>query len=151
MWFDAIYFHAQKRHMSPKCWSCWKIKSFWCRCPGDLSVRIPVLSPRTAFDPLRWSATVYPGDLHPLSVTVHICSPVLSSVALYELHLNVETPQRRLTYEAGKFVLLCNPWLKGWCLKLLCFCVHTSSLLLLHCRRSSVHAAGRPAGGVRPE
>uniref|UniRef100_A0A3P9LRN2 Transglutaminase-like domain-containing protein n=1 Tax=Oryzias latipes TaxID=8090 RepID=A0A3P9LRN2_ORYLA len=79
---------------------------------GDLSVRIPVLSPRTACDPLRWSATVYPGDLHPLSVTVHICSPVLSSVALYELHLNIETPQRRLSYEAGKFVLLCNPWLK---------------------------------------
>ncbi|XP_024149876.1 protein-glutamine gamma-glutamyltransferase 5 [Oryzias melastigma] len=79
---------------------------------GDLSVRIPVRSPSNSFEPLGWSAMIYPGDLHPLSVTVHICAPVQSSVALYELHLDIETPQRRLTYEVGKFVLLCNPWLK---------------------------------------
>ncbi|RVE70164.1 hypothetical protein OJAV_G00061670 [Oryzias javanicus] len=79
---------------------------------GQLSVRIPVLSPCKSFEPRGWSARVSPGHLHPLSVTVHICSPVQSSVALYDLHLHIQTPQRTLIYEAGQFVLLCNPWLK---------------------------------------
>lgn len=103
-------------------------QTFWFLCTGDLSVRIPVRSPSNSFEPLGWSAMIYPGDLHPLSVTVHICAPVQSSVALYELHLDIETPQRRLTYEVGKFVLLCNPWLKGRCMKLFFCCVDVRSL-----------------------
>uniref|UniRef100_H3CHI6 Transglutaminase-like domain-containing protein n=1 Tax=Tetraodon nigroviridis TaxID=99883 RepID=H3CHI6_TETNG len=45
-------------------------------------------------------------------ITVHICSPVLSSVGLYRLLLHTQTFQSRRTYMLGSFVLLFNPWLK---------------------------------------
>lgn len=64
-------------------------------------------------DCLSWSAQVYPGDLHQQSVTVHLCSPVLSAVAQYDLLVHIETKRGRRSYNAGNFVLLCNPWLKG--------------------------------------
>ncbi|KAM6981908.1 protein-glutamine gamma-glutamyltransferase 2-like [Tautogolabrus adspersus] len=79
---------------------------------GDMSERIRVQSSDEWSDPLRWSAKIYQSDMHPKSVTVHICSPVLSSVALYELLLNIETRRTRRSYVVGTFVLLCNPWLK---------------------------------------
>lgn len=64
-------------------------------------------------NPQAWSATIYPGDIHSQSVTIHICSPVLSSVGLYHLLVHIETRHNRRTYAVGAFVLLCNPWLKG--------------------------------------
>lgn len=68
-------------------------------------------------NPHTWSAGVAAGDLHAQSLTVHICSPVLSSVGLYRLLLHIETFQSRRTYALGSFVLLFNPWLEGWSLQ----------------------------------
>ncbi|XP_074538299.1 protein-glutamine gamma-glutamyltransferase 5-like [Halichoeres trimaculatus] len=79
---------------------------------GDMSERIRVQSSNEWSDPLRWSAKINQSDIHPKSVTIHVCSPVLSSVALYELLLHIETKQYRKSYVVGTFVLLCNPWLK---------------------------------------
>ncbi|KAM9351055.1 protein-glutamine gamma-glutamyltransferase 2-like [Symphorus nematophorus] len=79
---------------------------------GDMSERIPVQSSDKRSDPLSWSAKIYLGDMHPQSVTVHICSPVLSSVGLYRLMVHIETLKTRRSYTVGTFVLLCNPWLK---------------------------------------
>lgn len=65
-------------------------------------------------NPHVWSAKVNPGEGdHSQSITVHICSPVLSSVGLYRLLLHIETFQSQRTYALGSFVLLFNPWLKG--------------------------------------
>lgn len=65
-------------------------------------------------NPHVWWAKVNPGDAdHSQSITVQICSPVLSSVGLYHLLLHIETFQSRRTYALGSFVLLFNPWLKG--------------------------------------
>uniref|UniRef100_A0A3Q3FPC3 Protein-glutamine gamma-glutamyltransferase 2-like n=1 Tax=Labrus bergylta TaxID=56723 RepID=A0A3Q3FPC3_9LABR len=79
---------------------------------GDVSEKIRVQFSDEWSDPLRWSAKIYQSDMHPQSVMVHICSPVLSSVALYELLLHIETRRTRRSYVVGTFVLLCNPWLK---------------------------------------
>ncbi|XP_044067999.1 protein-glutamine gamma-glutamyltransferase 5-like isoform X2 [Siniperca chuatsi] len=77
-----------------------------------LSKRIPVQFSDKQPDPQSWSAKIYPGNMHPQSVTIHICSPVLSSVALYQILVHIETIQIKMSYEVGTFVLLCNPWLK---------------------------------------
>ncbi|KAM4562554.1 protein-glutamine gamma-glutamyltransferase 5-like [Odontesthes bonariensis] len=79
---------------------------------GSLSARIPVQFPGEWSDPQNWSATFYPGDRHRQSVTIHICSPVRSAVALYQLLVHIETANHRMSYKVGTFVLLCNPWLK---------------------------------------
>ncbi|XP_060914093.1 protein-glutamine gamma-glutamyltransferase 5-like isoform X2 [Labrus mixtus] len=79
---------------------------------GDVSENIRVQFSDEWSDPLRWSAKIYRSDMHPQSVTVHICSPVLSAVALYKLLLHIETRRTRRSYLVGTFVLLCNPWLK---------------------------------------
>ncbi|GAA6223531.1 protein-glutamine gamma-glutamyltransferase 2-like [Lates japonicus] len=79
---------------------------------GSLSERIPVQFGNKWSDLQCWSATIYPGDLHSKSVTIHICSPVLSSVAVYNLLVHIETKYNRKSYAVGSFVLLCNPWLK---------------------------------------
>ncbi|XP_041654427.1 protein-glutamine gamma-glutamyltransferase 2-like isoform X2 [Cheilinus undulatus] len=79
---------------------------------GDMSERMRVQFSDEWRDPLRWSAKVYQSGIHPKSVTIHICSPVLSSVALYELLLHIETRHNRRTYVVGTFILLCNPWLQ---------------------------------------
>ncbi|XP_075951458.1 protein-glutamine gamma-glutamyltransferase 5-like [Anarhichas minor] len=79
---------------------------------GNRSERIPVQFSEERYNPYSWSAKIYPGDVHPQSVRVHICSPVQSSVALYDLVLHIETRQSRRSYRLGEFVLLCNPWLK---------------------------------------
>uniref|UniRef100_A0A4W6CMY1 protein-glutamine gamma-glutamyltransferase n=1 Tax=Lates calcarifer TaxID=8187 RepID=A0A4W6CMY1_LATCA len=68
---------------------------------GSLSERIPVQFGNKWSDLQHWS-----------SVTVHICSPVLSSVAVYNLLVHIETKYNRKSYAVGSFVLLCNPWLK---------------------------------------
>ncbi|XP_047458190.1 protein-glutamine gamma-glutamyltransferase 5-like isoform X4 [Mugil cephalus] len=81
-------------------------------CLGDLSEKIPVQFSSEWSNPQRWSATVYPENLQPQSVTIHICSPVLSSVGLYDLLIHINTLKHRLSYTLGRFVLLCNPWLK---------------------------------------
>uniref|UniRef100_G3NLL8 Transglutaminase-like domain-containing protein n=1 Tax=Gasterosteus aculeatus aculeatus TaxID=481459 RepID=G3NLL8_GASAC len=81
-------------------------------CLGNLSARIPVQFSKEKYNPDSWSAKIYPGGLHPESVEVHVCSPVLSSVALHRLLLHLETRQTRRSYSVGDFVLLCNPWLK---------------------------------------
>ncbi|XP_053705506.1 protein-glutamine gamma-glutamyltransferase E-like [Synchiropus splendidus] len=79
----------------------------------ELSEQIPVQFSNLWLDSLCWSARVYPGDIHSHSVTVHIRSPVLSAVALYQLFIHIETPWDRRSYKAGNFVLLCNPWLES--------------------------------------
>ncbi|KAM6930115.1 protein-glutamine gamma-glutamyltransferase 5-like [Lycodopsis pacificus] len=79
---------------------------------GKRSERIPVQFSEERCNPYSWSAKIFPGDVHPQSVMVHICSPVQSSVALYHLLLHIETRQSRRSYRLGEFVLLCNPWLK---------------------------------------
>ncbi|XP_019944411.2 protein-glutamine gamma-glutamyltransferase 2-like [Paralichthys olivaceus] len=79
---------------------------------GSLSERIPVQFSDTQPNPQHWSANIHPGSVHSESVTIYICSPVRSSVALYNLLLHKETRQSRSTYAVGSFVLLCNPWLK---------------------------------------
>uniref|UniRef100_A0A3B4ZQM6 Protein-glutamine gamma-glutamyltransferase 5-like n=1 Tax=Stegastes partitus TaxID=144197 RepID=A0A3B4ZQM6_9TELE len=81
-------------------------------CLGGLSERIPVLFSKERCKPKGWSATLYPGNTHPQSVIVHICSPVLCSVALYDLLLHIEAIRHRRSYVVGTFVLLYNPWLK---------------------------------------
>ncbi|KAM9751949.1 protein-glutamine gamma-glutamyltransferase 5-like [Menidia menidia] len=78
----------------------------------SLSDWILVQFPGKGSRPHRWSATSVPGNVQPLSVTIHICSPVQSSVALYDLLVHIETAEHRVSHEVGKFVLLCNPWLK---------------------------------------
>ncbi|XP_067384438.1 protein-glutamine gamma-glutamyltransferase 5-like isoform X2 [Channa argus] len=82
-------------------------------CLGSMSQRIPVQLSDEWSAPQSWSAKIYPGNMHHQSVTIHICSPVLSSVALYELLLHIETKQNRRSCTVGTFVLLCNPWLKS--------------------------------------
>ncbi|KAK9515699.1 hypothetical protein VZT92_026325 [Zoarces viviparus] len=79
---------------------------------GTRSERIPVQFSEERYNPYSWSAKIYPGDVHPQSVMVHICSPVKSSVALHHLELHIETRQSRRSYRLGEFVLLYNPWLK---------------------------------------
>ncbi|XP_078110502.1 protein-glutamine gamma-glutamyltransferase 5-like isoform X2 [Sander vitreus] len=79
---------------------------------GHLSESFPVKFSDERSDPKSWSAKVYPGDIQPQSVTIHICSPVQSAVALYNLMVHIETIQNRSSYAVGTFVLLCNPWLK---------------------------------------
>ncbi|XP_049438018.1 protein-glutamine gamma-glutamyltransferase 5-like isoform X3 [Epinephelus fuscoguttatus] len=79
---------------------------------GDMSERIPVQFFKHGSDPKRWSAKIYPSEVHPKSVTIYICSPVQSSVAVYHLVIHIETTQTRQSYKMGAFVLLCNPWLK---------------------------------------
>ncbi|KAF7668070.1 hypothetical protein LDENG_00033080, partial [Lucifuga dentata] len=79
---------------------------------GGLSERIPVQFFGERTDSQSWSAQVYPGDLQLQSITVHLCSPVLSSVSLHNLLVHIETKWHVRSYTAGSFVLLCNPWLK---------------------------------------
>lgn len=82
---------------------------------GDMCKMIPVQSSGQRCAPHEWSAKIYPGDLHCQSVTIHICSPVLSSVGQYCLLVHIDSIQTlvRRTYTMGTFVLLCNPWLQG--------------------------------------
>ncbi|KAM6924926.1 protein-glutamine gamma-glutamyltransferase 2-like [Xenentodon cancila] len=77
---------------------------------GTLSQSIPVQFSGVRSNPRGWSAIIQPGNKHPKSVTVHICSPVLSPVGLYHLCLHMETKQLSKSYKVGTFVLLCNPW-----------------------------------------
>ncbi|XP_035512986.1 protein-glutamine gamma-glutamyltransferase 5-like, partial [Morone saxatilis] len=79
---------------------------------GNMSEKMPVQFCDMPPNPHCWSAKVYPHDMHNQSVTISICSPVLSSVGLYCLWVHIETAQNRRTYKLGDFVLLCNPWHK---------------------------------------
>lgn len=79
-----------------------------------MSEWFPVQFADQQHDPHVWSAQIYPGDMHCQSVTIHICSPVLSSVGLYHVFIHLQTIQKQRTYAMGTFVLLFNPWLKGW-------------------------------------
>ncbi|XP_060930644.1 protein-glutamine gamma-glutamyltransferase 5-like [Limanda limanda] len=79
---------------------------------GSLSERIPVQFSDKWPTTQHWSAKIHPGSVHSESVTIHICSPVQSSVALYNLRLHIETRQNIRSFAMGSFVLLCNPWLK---------------------------------------
>lgn len=81
---------------------------------GDMSEWMSLKLSDNHPNPHTWSAKVTPGDVHLQSLTVHICSPVLSSVGLYRLLLHIETFQSRRSYALGSFVLLFNPWLEGW-------------------------------------
>ncbi|KAM8754192.1 protein-glutamine gamma-glutamyltransferase E-like [Acanthopagrus schlegelii] len=80
---------------------------------GDMSEKFQAHFSEDQFDPEKWSARVYSGDVTLQSVTIHICSPVLSSVGVYHLQLHMMTPSSRISYAVGSFVLLCNPWLRG--------------------------------------
>ncbi|XP_041654555.1 protein-glutamine gamma-glutamyltransferase 2-like [Cheilinus undulatus] len=77
---------------------------------GDLSERMRVQFPEEWSEPCRWSAKIDQHGIHPHSVTINICSPVMSAVALYNLYLHIETRQSRKSYVVGSFILLCNPW-----------------------------------------
>ncbi|CAN9515839.1 unnamed protein product [Ophioblennius macclurei] len=90
-----------------------RYESLWLEvCLGGFSEMIPVqISDRSSCS-MAWWATVHPGDFHAQSVTVYVCSPVLSSVATYQLLLHIEDAKSRMSYAVGTFVLLCNPWLK---------------------------------------
>ncbi|XP_071331573.1 protein-glutamine gamma-glutamyltransferase E-like isoform X2 [Trachinotus anak] len=79
---------------------------------GNMAQRIPVHFSDEQFDPHCWSAKIYPGNINAESVTIHICTPVSSSVAVYTLLVHIETKHFRRSYAVGSFVLLCNPWLK---------------------------------------
>uniref|UniRef100_A0A673BMF9 protein-glutamine gamma-glutamyltransferase n=1 Tax=Sphaeramia orbicularis TaxID=375764 RepID=A0A673BMF9_9TELE len=79
---------------------------------GQLSEKFPVKFSKEGFESCCWSARVYPEDVRTQSITVRICSPVVSSVATYNLLLHIHTPHNRRSYQLGTFVLLCNPWLK---------------------------------------
>lgn len=79
-------------------------------CLGNLSQRIPVLISDECPDLQRWSATVHSSDRRTQSVTIHVYSPVMSSVGLYELGVQIETIMHKCTYSVGKFALLYNPW-----------------------------------------
>uniref|UniRef100_A0A8C6UTV3 protein-glutamine gamma-glutamyltransferase n=1 Tax=Neogobius melanostomus TaxID=47308 RepID=A0A8C6UTV3_9GOBI len=79
---------------------------------GSLSERFPVHFTAQCYSPLRWSARVFPDNVHSHSVSVHVCSPVLSSVASYHLLLHIQSHHNMYNYELGTFVLLCNPWFK---------------------------------------
>lgn len=81
---------------------------------GDMSEWMPLKLSDNHPNPHVWSAKVVPGDVHLQSITIHIFSPVLSSVGLYRLLLHIEAFQNRQTYALGSFVLLFNPWLEGW-------------------------------------
>lgn len=81
--------------------------------PGDMSEKFQAHFSGDQFDPERWSARIFSDDVTLQSVTIHICSPVLSSVGLYHLQLHIMTSSSRISYLVGSFVLLCNPWLKG--------------------------------------
>ncbi|XP_037540307.1 protein-glutamine gamma-glutamyltransferase 5 [Nematolebias whitei] len=80
-------------------------------CLEGSSQKIPVLFEEQSA-PQGWSATVPAGKISRQSVIIHVCSPVLSPVALYQLLVHIETIDHRMTYMVGTFVLLCNPWLK---------------------------------------
>ncbi|XP_015252084.1 PREDICTED: protein-glutamine gamma-glutamyltransferase 5-like [Cyprinodon variegatus] len=77
---------------------------------GNLAQEIPVFFSEECSDLQRWSAAVHPGESRSQSVTVNICSPVLSSVGVYQLVVQIETMQNKQTYAVGTFILLCNPW-----------------------------------------
>uniref|UniRef100_UPI0037E761C7 protein-glutamine gamma-glutamyltransferase 5-like isoform X2 n=1 Tax=Semicossyphus pulcher TaxID=241346 RepID=UPI0037E761C7 len=79
---------------------------------GDMSEKFMVHCSDQLCDPQKWSAKVHRNDMHSESATIHICSPVLASVALHDLILHIETNQVRRSYLMGTFVLICNPWLK---------------------------------------
>ncbi|XP_054655733.1 protein-glutamine gamma-glutamyltransferase 5-like isoform X2 [Dunckerocampus dactyliophorus] len=79
---------------------------------GDMSAKMLVNFSNKWSDPDRWSARVYPGDLRRRAITIHVCAPVHSSVALYQLLIHIDGAQERCTFLVGTFVLLCNPWLK---------------------------------------
>nr|XP_061802171.1 protein-glutamine gamma-glutamyltransferase 5-like [Nerophis lumbriciformis] len=79
---------------------------------GEMSAKMLVRFYNKGSDPHKWSAWINPGDIGHCVVTVHICAPVLSSVAQYRLMVHFEGAHERSSYVAGLFVLLCNPWLK---------------------------------------
>ncbi|XP_068163025.1 protein-glutamine gamma-glutamyltransferase 2-like isoform X2 [Antennarius striatus] len=79
---------------------------------GDMSERIPVQLFDKGPNPPGWSAKIYPGDMRTHSATIHVCSSARSSVGLYHLLVHMETISNRKSFVVGKFVLLCNPWLR---------------------------------------
>lgn len=78
-----------------------------------MSEKMPVQFSDKCSNPGGWSANIYHGDMHLQSGAIHICSPVLSAVGMYDLFLHIESSYHRRSYAVGAFVLLCNPWLKG--------------------------------------
>ncbi|XP_027144525.1 protein-glutamine gamma-glutamyltransferase 2 isoform X2 [Larimichthys crocea] len=81
-------------------------------CLGNMSEKMPVQFSDKCSNPGGWSANIYHGDMHLQSGAIHICSPVLSAVGMYDLFLHIESSYHRRSYAVGSFVLLCNPWLK---------------------------------------
>uniref|UniRef100_A0A8C5EC85 protein-glutamine gamma-glutamyltransferase n=1 Tax=Gouania willdenowi TaxID=441366 RepID=A0A8C5EC85_GOUWI len=79
---------------------------------GSLSERIPVQFCKNPSHSQAWSAIIAQENIHFQSVTIHVCSPVLSSVGLYHLLLHIKDSQIRVNYALGHFALLFNPWLK---------------------------------------
>nr|XP_057940072.1 protein-glutamine gamma-glutamyltransferase 5-like [Doryrhamphus excisus] len=79
---------------------------------GDMSAKMLVSFSDKWFDPDRWSARVYPGDLRRRAITIHVCAPVSAAVAQYQLLVHIDGTQESCSFLVGTFVLLCNPWLK---------------------------------------
>ncbi|XP_051915729.1 protein-glutamine gamma-glutamyltransferase 5-like isoform X1 [Hippocampus zosterae] len=79
---------------------------------GEMSAKMLVHFSDKGSDPHSWSAQIYPGNIRQRVVTIHVCSPVLSSVAQYQLLVHIAGTHEQSSYAAGTFVLLYNPWLK---------------------------------------
>ncbi|XP_077431054.1 protein-glutamine gamma-glutamyltransferase 5-like isoform X2 [Vanacampus margaritifer] len=79
---------------------------------GEMSAKMLVRFSDKWSDPHSWSARIYPGNIGHRVVTIHVCAPVLSSVARYQLLVHIAGAHEQSSYVAGTFVLLCNPWLK---------------------------------------
>ncbi|XP_037099763.1 protein-glutamine gamma-glutamyltransferase 5-like isoform X2 [Syngnathus acus] len=79
---------------------------------GEMSAKMLVHFSDKLSDRHSWSARIYPGNIGRRVVTVHICAPVLSSVAQYQLLIHISGAHEQSSYVAGRFVLLCNPWHK---------------------------------------
>ncbi|XP_030222201.1 protein-glutamine gamma-glutamyltransferase 2 [Gadus morhua] len=79
---------------------------------GSLVETVPVQWSRSWSPGPGWSAHCSPGDVHPMSATIQLCSPASASVGLYRLAVQIESPAGARHYVVGSFVLLCNPWSK---------------------------------------
>ncbi|KAM9829210.1 protein-glutamine gamma-glutamyltransferase 5-like [Syngnathus typhle] len=79
---------------------------------GEMSAKMLVHFSDKLSDRHSWSARIYPGNIGRRVVTVHVCAPVLSSVAQYQLLVHISSAHEQSSYVAGMFVLLCNPWHK---------------------------------------
>ncbi|KAG5838038.1 hypothetical protein ANANG_G00219550 [Anguilla anguilla] len=76
---------------------------------GDLFMEFPATLSKGS-SCREWGAQVQLGEVHPLSVTVHIRTPPEAPVGIYSLQLRLLSPNWQQSYAIASFILLCNPW-----------------------------------------